>query len=424
MSILLLPNELLLLITPHLHCKDLNALLQVHSSLYHRLIDHFYQSNVREHGSAALIWAAKVGSIRTLERLLNARVEIRKKSKYWSLTRKRRGGIGSSHPRLTLRGWEDHHITYAARNGHIQFVLKLIEIGVDINFKDGEGRSPLSLASRGGHFDLVQLLTSLGACQLSVDRSYHRPVTNAASQGHNEIADFLLEQLVNHPYLKLNHTIKLDAQRMLLYAAEEGNEKRVRYFLSMGADINGQLKEDKCTPLCGALVKAPHPLKTVELLLKLGADPNIALIWPRRRQERWSRPPSAPIRLAVLREESLPLIKVLLASGADASEASLALFDAIEHEKLAELKLLIKHGAEINIRLQGRLLAEFTLDTSNAPQDIKDFLLQLEFTAEARELARYRSRVCRHPGGSHRRRRNNRAPEDGRTLEVTEQDIQ
>jgi ankyrin repeat protein len=48
-------------------------------------------------------------------------------------------------------------------------VQRLLEQGVDINFKDDRGTSPLALAARHGHLGLVQMLISLGAQQLSYD---------------------------------------------------------------------------------------------------------------------------------------------------------------------------------------------------------------------------------------------------------------
>lgn len=76
MSILSLPQELLTLIAGQLDCRDLNALLRTHPTFYNQLISCLYQWNVRSRGFAALIWAAKRGSIRTLQRFLNIGVDV------------------------------------------------------------------------------------------------------------------------------------------------------------------------------------------------------------------------------------------------------------------------------------------------------------------------------------------------------------
>lgn len=121
------------------------------------------------------------------------------------------------------------------------------------------------------------MLIFLGANQLSYDRFFHRPAANAASQGHHLVADYLLQELANYSPARLNHTLRVDIHWMLLYAAKEGNEKRMRWFISNGADINFQPRGERCTPLCGALLSAPQPLRTVKFLLGHGADPSIAL---------------------------------------------------------------------------------------------------------------------------------------------------
>lgn len=76
MSILSLPNELLMLIATQLTCRDLVALLRIHSSLYHRLIGRLYRWNLESRGFATLIWAAKRGSIHTLQRFIDIGVDL------------------------------------------------------------------------------------------------------------------------------------------------------------------------------------------------------------------------------------------------------------------------------------------------------------------------------------------------------------
>lgn len=263
MSIVSLPNELLLFIAAQLDCRDLYALLRAHSSLYRQLIGCLCRWNLRSRGFAALIRAAKRGSISTLEQFLDIGVDIGWKSRcraHMSST------ISAAHQRRAISMVDtrrDHPICHAATSGQAEFVRKLIEHGADINFKDTDGRSPLALAARQGNLALVQMLISLGANPLSYDRFFHRPAANAASQGHHHVADYSLQGLGKYSPVTLNQTIMIEIQLMLLCAAKEGKVKLIRLFLSKGADINFQPKGEKFTPLCGALLSAPEPSKIV-----------------------------------------------------------------------------------------------------------------------------------------------------------------
>ncbi|KAL5357559.1 ankyrin repeat-containing domain protein [Aspergillus floccosus] len=393
MSILSLPNELLLLIAAQLECRDLYALLRTHPSLYRQLISYLYLWNLESRGFTALIGAAKRGSISTLQRFLDIGVDLGWKSRcqaYMSskvpaAKRRRATSMADTKPQ--------HPICHAATNGRAEFVRMLIEHGADINFKDIHGRSPLALAARQGHLALVQMLVSLGANLLSYDRSFHRPAANAASQGHHIVADYLLLEMGKYSPVKLNRTIMIDIQWMLLYAAKEGNEKRMSTFLAKGADVNFQLKGERCTPLCGALLSAPQPLKTIKFLLDRGADPNIALPMKNSRSGGWKLPPSPPLSLAMIREESLPLLKILLKYGADATQCGIALFGAIRLEKEGEFRLLVDHHADLYVTLKRRSLAE-DMGRSYC-ESIRDACLGLDLTAPTRELGYHRTVRCR-----------------------------
>ena len=141
------------------------------------------------------------------------------------------------------------------------------------------------------------MFISLGANQLSYNSSHPRPVANAASEGHHVIADCLLQELAKYSPVKLDHTIKVDIQWMLLYAAKDGNEKRIRAFLPKGGDIKFRPKGERCTPPCGALFSVPKPLRIVRLSLARDADPNIAVPHQEKRLE-WKLAPNTPLRYA------------------------------------------------------------------------------------------------------------------------------
>lgn len=390
---LLLPQELLMLIAAQLDCRDLNALLRTHPTLYDLLIGCLYRWNVRSHGFAALIWAAKRGSIRTLQRFLDIGVDVSWRSWYRAQTSYRPRSHKPRRPPSMADTKRDHPICHAATCGQADFIRKLVENGADIDFKDVYGRSPLALAARQGNFALVRMLLSLGANLLSYDRLFHRPAANAASQGYFDIAVYLLQELGKYKHSRLDHTIMAEIQWVLLYAAKEGNEKQIRWCLSKGADINFQSRGERCTPLCGALLSAPAPLRVVKLLLDRGADPNIPL--PGQKfSPGWKLPPIPPLGLAVRRDESLQIMKILLKAGADARACEVALFDAIRLKKATEFRLLVDNHADLNIRLVREPLVECARQSDC--QSIREVGLRIDDAAPTRELA-FPTRICGRP---------------------------
>ncbi|CRL21319.1 Ankyrin repeat-containing domain [Penicillium camemberti] len=344
MSILKLPPELLMSIAEALECRDLNMLLQCHSYLYKTLNDSLYQLNVQHHDASALYWAASSGSDKTLQRLLDAGANVQWESPYFACSVQKPG------TRLRRCIWKEnmkeHPISYAAAQGYLNIVEHLLDLGVDINYRDADGLTPLALAAREGHFPLTRALINQGAKQLSHDTMGQYPLAQAASKGYHDIEDYLFEKLRQYPYGKTSPG--LDLYWMLKYAAERGDDDRIRYLLSQGADVNFQLPIESHSPLCGALAYAPSPFSTVKLLLEVGADPNRKASRSIDYQPGRPAREQAPLKLAVPRDESIGLIKLLIQYGADASKQSLALLTAIQHQKAAEFRLLIDNGARLD----------------------------------------------------------------------------
>ncbi|CAI7571837.1 unnamed protein product [Penicillium glandicola] len=345
MSILKLPAELLINIAKALECRDLNALLQCHSYLYNTLNNYLYQLNVQKHDASALYWAASSGSDNTLQRLLEAGANVQWESQYLARS-VQKCGTRIRWP-ILIEDMKEHPISYAAARGHLKIVQHFLDLGVDINYRDRDGLTPLALAAREGHFALTRLLVDQEAKQLSHDTEGRYPLAQAASNGHHDIEDYLFEKLRQYRYSKTNP--ELDLYWMLKYAAERGDEDRIRYLLSQGANVNFQLPIESCSPLCGALKSAPSPISTAELLLENGANPNQVAspskIAQKGRQER-SR---SPIMLALHREDSYRLINMLIQYGADVRKQSQALMIALQYQKAAEFRFLVENGAKHGI---------------------------------------------------------------------------
>lgn len=83
-------------------------------------------------------------------------------------------------------------LLYAARAGHLNVCILLIDSGADINAKTKGGATALHRAASGGHSEVVQLLVQKGADGLIADTDHETPAHKAATAGHGSLARFLL----------------------------------------------------------------------------------------------------------------------------------------------------------------------------------------------------------------------------------------
>ncbi|KAL4879092.1 ankyrin repeat-containing domain protein [Aspergillus karnatakaensis] len=176
-SILFFPSEVVFLIATELGPKDVYSLVRSHPRLHCTLLDYLISLYQKLGSKAALCSAASDGSEAVVERLLKRGVNVRWKSHYWSCTSPWQY---AKHLRKaderSESSFQPHPISSAAENGHTGIVLKLLDHGTDVNFKDTDGRSPLSLAARGGHLATVRALVRRGANILSIDMDGRRAI--------------------------------------------------------------------------------------------------------------------------------------------------------------------------------------------------------------------------------------------------------
>lgn len=138
------------------------------------------------------------------------------------------------------------------------------------------------------------------------------------------------------------------AQIALVDAAGRGDILRMRQLIAAGADVN-QVGRDGVTPLFWA-AGIKHNLEGFKFLLEHGADPNIAT--------RLSEEPRAtPIIEIVYYLKDPAYMKALLEHGAnpdtivDDGDGTLLSMPLTDH-RLAQIKLLVKYGADVNHRAQ------------------------------------------------------------------------
>ena len=268
MSLLQLPNELVLYIADFIHAeRDINALAQGNSQLYGLLNPLLYRHNVQYRQSSALTWAAANGQLPTLEKLfgegaqiittLPARLEETKDPP------SKQPALRSEHePQIP-----DHPVVHAALHGHATVVETLLLRGTHPDWTDRRGQTLLMIAANKGHVAVVRALLQHGESPTRPDILNATPITIAALRGHTAVVEALMEHLERY-----HTTVMPDTQNQaIVYAALSGHTTLVRFLLDRGvpADTSGRVNSH--TPLFYAVRRSDEAL--IRLLLQRGANP-------------------------------------------------------------------------------------------------------------------------------------------------------
>ncbi|KAJ5162768.1 uncharacterized protein N7500_004598 [Penicillium coprophilum] len=166
---------------------------------------------------------------------------------------------------------------WAAASGYSGVVQLLLANGADPNAEQNQGYSSLHVAAERNHAAVARLLLAAGVnpltpkmkdeygdrtCGNSPTSLGHTPLMYACHHGHfNTVAEFL-------PFLKDSQVY----HRALYWAAHHRQCAVVELIIQYpGVDINGKYRGD--TALFIACLKGDE--KTIDVLLRAGADPNI-----------------------------------------------------------------------------------------------------------------------------------------------------
>ncbi|KAJ4176472.1 hypothetical protein NW767_015433 [Fusarium falciforme] len=155
-------------------------------------------------------------------------------------------------------------LSWAAGNGHEAAARLLLDRGADTEADDKMGRTPLSWAAEKGHEAAARLLLDRGADTEAPDEKGRTPLSWAAAQGHEAVVKLLLEKGAD--------TGSKDGvgRTPLLWAARNGHETIVTLLLATGrVDVDAKMDFD-WTPLSWAADKGHEAV--VKLLLEKGAD--------------------------------------------------------------------------------------------------------------------------------------------------------
>jgi len=82
----------------------------------------------------------------------------------------------------------------AVANNHVETVRVLLDYGVEVEQKDNEGRSALSVAAKLGYLDMCHLLIEYGASvNTRSSRNGPTPYAKARKYKHHKVADLIYD---------------------------------------------------------------------------------------------------------------------------------------------------------------------------------------------------------------------------------------
>ena len=235
----------------------------------------------------------------------------------------------------------------AAENGTNKAVQFLVEMGVNIDSVDSNGRTALMLASKAGHEEIVETLLSAGANSSCQDHEQTAVGTDTVSLPHTDIdqeSKILMaakkdQTAVGNHYNANPNKEDSNGLTALCHASQGGHSKVVQILLKGGADPNIQ-KESGQRALMSAC-KNGHS-EVVQILLKGGADPNI------------QKKDGLTALMIASQGGHSKVVQILLRGGADPNiqekDGWTALMIASQYGDTEVVQILLKGGADPNIQ--------------------------------------------------------------------------
>ncbi|PQE30756.1 hypothetical protein CJF32_00005960 [Rutstroemia sp. NJR-2017a WRK4] len=309
------------------------------------LLAHETSAAELQKNSAPLWWASRTGNLIIARLLLEkgANLELQNKE----------------HQNRTL-------LSLAVEDGHIGIVRLLLEHGARVYTRDSLGQTPLWWAIEAGRTPMIRLLLEKGAGTELMDAA-HGLLLTAVEGGNYENVELLLKQ-------GPNLSIMPDPFRYpLLIAAEQGHYEIVELLLEKGADPDLECLRDTLRyPLLIAAESGHY--KIVQLLLKKGVDVRdevkgglpllkaaknghyeiVKLLLEKGAPIEYGDGSGTPLSNAAMNGHDI-VVELLLDAGADTNHASsvsyqLPLSKAAEQGHDRVVKILLEKGALINSR--------------------------------------------------------------------------
>ncbi|XP_060182090.1 protein VAPYRIN-LIKE-like [Lycium barbarum] len=135
----------------------------------------------------------------------------------------------------------DSLLKSAAKNGNSHFISALVEAGADVNRRDSDGKSAMSLAVKSGSIDSVQVLIESG---YTIDNSADRFLHVASAMDRVDLMEILC---LGYADIDLN-SIDFQGRTPLHIASIHGHVEVIQFLVSVGSDTD-MLDSQGWTPL-------------------------------------------------------------------------------------------------------------------------------------------------------------------------------
>lgn len=309
-----------------------------------------------------------------------------------------------------MKNREDHELRMECYSGNKKKVAAWIKNGADVNGKSfPHGNTPLMMAINSSKeseviLEIVNLLVENGANIHEVNCKNENALFDACRANLHNVADFLVKLGIdiNHEndrgekaidvipgksivdlLLGKDNKKVVDNERSaylkreIAKACDNYQYKKLDELLSEFGKVNYQIDNDSQvyhtigseTPLSKVCLNhkdKPGRFKTLEVIFAHGADPNYAITYPDDVHSNLRRDEGkTPLMQVVSRTELLPVAEFLISHAADVNAKNQAegnrsaLHYAIRFDNPAALKLLINHGADLEVIVYGDNLLHY-----------------------------------------------------------------
>lgn len=268
MSLLRLPNELLLYLAPFLeYCWNINSFGQVNRRLHTLLNSYLYQHNLSLFGGSVLEWAAAHGRLSVIQKCFDLGVQAALYKN--ALEKAMRLAAEKGHDtivklllekesnlsQINLCYLHNTPLLLAAQNCQVSVARLLLEHEANKITRETRERISLPYLTYQGNLSIVELFVEMGWHPDSVDITWYGGSTAlmiAVEEGYMEIARYLLQAGAD-PNFRRPHGPNV-GYTPICYAATGGHIQAIHFLIEHGAEVN-PVTPDEVTmiPICSAI---------------------------------------------------------------------------------------------------------------------------------------------------------------------------